>query len=389
MMKLIAETGYGRLIKYEQELCGDKVELSVTDEETIGILADGLGSGVKANILATLTSSIIKTMLLGGATLDEVVETLIETLPICKERRVAYCTFTIVRIDKNGLASFVEYDNPDLIIIRNGEEVLLEKKELLLHGKKIKESQLQLLPGDFCMAMSDGVTAAGPNNLVLSSWKRENIVTYLKNSQIEQKSVFSLKKEVLTECDNRYLGKIGDDSTVFMCKMQRTRKIHVMIGPPLEKKDDGKIVTAFMDTYGTRVICGGKTAQIVSRVLEKQLTVLRNETFTQYPPMCFMKDIDLITEGIVTISRAVEIMEQIDVFTFKEYQQMQSSEEGAQRLVWILLNNGNTITFFLGNAQNPAHMQGKNIDFSHKIKKVERLAELLTKEGKHVEIFRG
>lgn len=388
-MKLIAEIGYGSLIKYGQELCGDKVDIARTNDETIAILADGLGSGVKANILATLTSSIIRTMLLGGATIDEVAETLVETLPVCKERRVAYCTFTIIRIDPTGRAHFVEYENPDVIVIRDGKELIVEKNEILLHGKKIKEWEIQLLAGDLCMAMSDGVTSAGPDNRVLSSWKRENIVDYLRNNNIEQKSVFTLKKEVLTQCNDKYLSKIGDDSTIFVCKMERMEKIHVMIGPPLEKKEDESVVKTFMDTYGIRVICGGKTAQIVSRVIEKPLKVIRSENLTDFPPMFYMADIDLITEGIVTINRAVEIMETIDTITLQEYQRMQSSEEGAQRLIWMLLNRGNHIKFFLGNAQNPAHLKEKNIEFGQKIKKVERLAMLLEKEGKTVEIFRG
>lgn len=388
-MGLFTETSHGSLLKYEQELCGDKVEITRNNKETIAILADGLGSGVKANILATLTSSIIRTMLIGGATIEEVVETLASTLPVCKERRVAYCTFTIIRIDETGWAQFVEYENPDIIVIRDGKELIFEKKEILLHGKKVKESKVQLMYGDLCMVMSDGITSAGPNSLVLSSWKRENIVTYLERLSPKNDSVFLLKKTILTECYERYLGKIGDDSTLFLCKMQRMKKVNVMIGPPLEKKDDKRVVEAFMESFGQHVICGGKTAQIVSRIIEEPLRILRTEKSTELPPMSYMDNIDLITEGIVTVNRTVAIIKSLDSLTQKECETMQFSDEGAERLVWTLMNCGNTIVFFLGNAQNPAHIHQKNIDFGAKIKAVEELALLLKEQGKEVEIFRG
>ena len=96
MENLFLESGYTSLNKKGEELCGDKVEQVSDGENTTLVLADGLGSGVKANILATLTSKILCTMVSNDIGLEECVETVVQTLPVCKVRQVAYATFSVV-----------------------------------------------------------------------------------------------------------------------------------------------------------------------------------------------------------------------------------------------------------------------------------------------------
>ena len=126
------------LNKKGEELCGDKVEVARLGESIIVVLSDGLGSGVKANILASLTSKIIISMLREGAEIDEVVETIASTLPVCKERNVAYSTFTILQINGDGDAYVVEFDNPGIVILRKGQTVELRKTARQIAGKTIK-----------------------------------------------------------------------------------------------------------------------------------------------------------------------------------------------------------------------------------------------------------
>ena len=117
-MKLFVDAAWDSLHHYGEELCGDKVEIVRTEEYFLMVLADGLGSGVKANILATLTSKIIATMLSDGATLDEAVETMASTLPVCSERGIAYSTFTIIKVERNGNIYLAEFDNPSAVFFQ-------------------------------------------------------------------------------------------------------------------------------------------------------------------------------------------------------------------------------------------------------------------------------
>ena len=136
-MSIRVEMAYKSLNKKNEELCGDKVEMLHTDNSHILILADGMGSGVKANILATLTSKILGTMFLNGASLEDCVKTVAKTLPVCQERQIAYATFSILQVFDNGQAYLVEYDNPSCIFVRDGELLPIPQNIREIEGKKI------------------------------------------------------------------------------------------------------------------------------------------------------------------------------------------------------------------------------------------------------------
>ena len=177
-MAITVDVAYKSLNKFSEVLCGDKVELLKTDDSNIMILADGMGSGVKANILATLTSKILGTMFLNGATLEECVETIVETLPICKVRQVAYSTFSILQVFHSGDAYLVEFDNPSCIFIRNGQLVPIPQNIREVQGKKINEFRFKVQRGDALILMSDGTVHAGVGQLLNFGWLWEDIAKY-------------------------------------------------------------------------------------------------------------------------------------------------------------------------------------------------------------------
>ena len=115
------EYGYFSLNKYGEELCGDKVETAVSDGYTTIVLADGLGSGVKANILSTLSSKILCTMVSHNVPIEDCIETMIQTLPVCKVRGVAYSTFSVIHVDSEGKGDLIEFDNPQAIYYHHGK----------------------------------------------------------------------------------------------------------------------------------------------------------------------------------------------------------------------------------------------------------------------------
>ena len=173
MNDLCADIGYRSINHIGEQLCGDHVDVVEQGENsTVIVLADGLGSGVKASILSTLTSKIISTMMAEGLTLEDCVETIAQTLPICSVRGVAYSTFTILHLVDNREMELIQYDNPLVILLRDGKNYDYPKTEMNIGGKKIYKSVVKLLENDIFVAMSDGCPHAGIGLAYNFGWKR-------------------------------------------------------------------------------------------------------------------------------------------------------------------------------------------------------------------------
>ena len=181
MNDLCADIGYKSINHYGEQLCGDHVDIVEPDDNsTVIVLSDGLGSGVKASILSTLTAKIISTMLAEGLSLEECVETIAATLPVCSVRGVAYSTFTIIHLKNNETAELIQYDNPHAIVIRDEAVWDYPKTEMNIGGKKIYKSDIKLQENDIFVAMSDGCPHAGIGIGYNFGWKRDDIATFME-----------------------------------------------------------------------------------------------------------------------------------------------------------------------------------------------------------------
>lgn len=218
-MKLHVDTAYRSLNKKGEELCGDKVKITRTKDSVICVLADGLGSGVKANILATLTSTIISTMLEEGAMVEQAVETIVSTLPVCSVRKLAYSTFSILQIFTNGDAYLVEFDNPACIFIRDGNLMELNSEYKEYAGKTVYECRFTVRPGDVLCLVSDGVIYAGVGNLLNFGWTWDNVASYLTKASLKEKSAQRLAVTLSQAVNELYMEKPGDDSTVLVARV--------------------------------------------------------------------------------------------------------------------------------------------------------------------------
>ena len=180
MNNLCADIGWKSINHEGEQLCGDHVDIvEQSENSTVIVLADGLGSGVKASILSTLTSKIISTMMAEGLSLEECVSTIAATLPICSVRGVAYSTFTIIHLINNETAELIQYDNPHVILLRNGKNYDYQKNELNINGKQIYKSVISLQENDIFVAMSDGCPHAGIGLAYNFGWKREDIIEFM------------------------------------------------------------------------------------------------------------------------------------------------------------------------------------------------------------------
>ena len=168
------------LNKREEELCGDTVEIVKTADADIIILSDGMGSGVKANILSTLTTRILGTMLKNGETIEDCVETIASTLPICAVRGVAYSTFTIIRIIENEEAEIIQYDNPFVVLLRNGKNWEYPREAVEIGGKTIYKTRIPIQKDDTFIAFSDGAIHAGIGMSLNFGWERKDIIDYME-----------------------------------------------------------------------------------------------------------------------------------------------------------------------------------------------------------------
>ncbi len=217
MNNLCTDIGYQSVNKFGEQLCGDRVEIiDQSDENHVVVLADGLGSGVKANILSTLTSKIISTMMANGMSLENCVETIAATLPICEVRKVAYSTFTIVRTIDNREAEIIQYDNPQLILLRDGKNYDYPKTAMEIGGKTIYKSKIELRENDFMIFTSDGAIWAGIGSTMNFGWERDQIIEFLEKMYNPENHVRTAARRMLSavrrQARRRYHRLHGKDS---------------------------------------------------------------------------------------------------------------------------------------------------------------------------------
>lgn len=386
-MSVHIDVAWKSLNKKGEELCGDKVVTVRTADSTIAVLADGLGSGVKANILATLTSTICATMVREGASVADVVSTIVNTLPVCSVRKVAYATFSILEIKDSGEGYLAEFDNPFCIYIRAGQRMEFKCEYNEYSGKGVYETHFQALPGDIITIVSDGVIYAGVGESLNFGWTWDHVVKWLLNATALDMSAPRLAAALSDTVNDLYMKKPGDDSTVLVAEVTPHRVVNMLAGPPKEKADDERMVRDYMRSQGKKVICGGTSANIVARVLNRKIRTSLTYSDPSIPPIGFIEGVDLVTEGVLTLTRTLDILQEYCEKDADSYYFHRIDEEnGAAMLARLLLEDCTHLKLFIGTAINPAH-QNPNLpaDLSIKLKLIDRLAELMVRLGKRVD----
>lgn len=389
-MGITVDVAYKSLNKFSEVLCGDKVEILKTKDSDIMILADGMGSGVKANILSTLTSKILGTMFLNGATLEECVETIVETLPVCQVRQVAYSTFSILQVFNNGDAYLVEFDNPGCIFIRDGQLVQIPQNIRIIENKKINEFRFKVKKGDALILMSDGTIHAGVGQLLNFGWLWEDIAAYAVKQYALTVSAIRLATSICHACDELYMFRPGDDTTVACMRIIDSKPVHLMTGPASNPADDEQMVKDFMsDPAAKTVVCGGTSATIVSRVLKKRLDVSLDYVDPDIPPIAYMDGIDLVTEGVLTLNRVVQLLKRYakKETVAEDFFQELDKPNGASMVAKMIIEDCTEIHLFVGKAINSAY-QNPSLPFDLGIRQnlVDQLKTTLEAMGKPVKV---
>ena len=391
------EIASSQINKHGEELCGDSIISSQNSTDSTVILSDGLGSGVKANILATLTSRIISVMLKKGCELDDVVETLIATLPTCSYRKLAYSTFSIAKFYQSGQVHLFEYDNPPAIIIKKNKLYPVQYDVHEIHGKKINEIILKAEVGDWYIFMSDGEVHAGIGGIWNLGWSWERIAEFVESFVKKQITAADLAFELTNIATQLYASKPGDDTSVAVVKVREKQTVKVMIGAPANAELDNFVVDRLMSGKTRKVVCGGTTSNIIGRILKKDVNVIIESIKPGIPPIGMIDGIDLVTEGIITISQLLKkLKEQIpqsksnNVQSHLANSMNMNSGGGGDDGVSLLMKeflSADEIILMVGQAINPAHQNpGIPQEFGLKTKITEDIAKTLSKIGKSVEL---
>lgn len=347
-MKISIDIGVHQLKKHGEELCGDSVEIVRTGKADLVVLSDGLGSGVKANILSRLTAKTAATMLRLGGHIEEVIDTVAKTLPIDRDINAAYSTFSILQIQNNGRLYLVEYDNPP-VFIGNGNYLFSPRREeRYIAGKKIYEYEFDVDDRDWLVLTSDGVLNPGTNGLMNVSWGWERLARFIEESYKEDKTAADWAEEIAGICYTLYGEKPGDDVTVVAVKIKQPQHVTILIGPPQNKADDPRVVRKLMDSPGAKVVCGGTTGEIVGRILGRKVFIDLSSVAEGVPPVGMLPGIDLVTEGAVTLVQTLEHLK-----TNTRLKDLAQNRDGASRLTTLLMN-ANSIHIMVGTAKNDA-----------------------------------
>lgn len=388
-MSVSIDVAWKSLNKYKEELCGDKVEIVKTKDSDIVVLADGMGSGVKANILSTLTSKILATMLYEGAGIEACVDTIAKTLPICQERKVAYATFSILQIFHNGEAYLVEYDNPDCVFIRDRKIIKYPYETREIEGKKVHEYRFKVQKNDCFVLMSDGVIYAGAGEILdLQGWTWENMAEYTLKCTKETLSASRLAALLSKACDDLYIQKPGDDTTVAVARVIERRVVNIFTGPPKDKEDDEKLMHEFMRMEGIKVVSGGTSANIAARILNKDIITKVDHANPDVPPMATIEGLDLVTEGVLTLGKTLKLLKRYenDEFDMEFFDELDANN-GASKLAKLIIEECTEMNLFVGTAMNEAHQNSDlTFDLSMRMNLVEQLKSVSEKMGKKVEV---
>lgn len=387
MNDLCADIGYKSINHVGEELCGDHVDVVEENENsTVIVLADGLGSGVKASILSTLTSKIISTMMAQGLPIEECVATIAATLPVCSVRGVAYSTFTIMHIIDNETAEIIQYDNPHVIIIRDDVNYDYPKTEMNIGGKKIFKSVINLQENDIFVAMSDGCPHAGIGIMYNFGWKREDIIDFVETLAPAGYTAKTLSTMIVDECNKLYGFKPGDDATACVVKIRKRVPMNMLFGPPSNRDDADRMMSLFFSKEGKHIICGGTTSSIAAKYLGKELKATLNFEQSDVPPIAEIEGVDLVTEGVITVNKVVEYAKDY-LAENKYYEHWSFKRDGASLISRLLFEEATDINFFVGRAINPAHQNPDlPINFNIKMNLVSELSESLKKMGKTIKV---
>ena len=314
---LLIEVDWQSTFKTGQSICGDSVEVVKSREQQryVMVLSDGLGSGVKASILSKMTATMAVKFVSSDMELPMSLGVIMDALPVCQVRKISYATFTIVDSTLNGETRIIEMGNPPSMLIRDGKVIEYESEKITSpgwSGRQISVANLKIKPGDRLIVLSDGITQAGLGTPASKlGWRIkgcqsfvEDVINGHPDISARQIAIKTVKKAMSYEPG----GLPHDDMTCAVMYYRKPRKLLLMTGPPYRESHDNIWARRLREFKGRKIVCGGTTANILARELKLDI-ITRLKPVGGLPAMSEMKGVDLVTEGILTLTRVASLLE--------------------------------------------------------------------------------
>jgi hypothetical protein len=342
--------------KWNRNVCGDVIlSMRLPDEErVVAVLSDGLGSGIKAHMLATMTARMALRFAAAGGDFLRAAEVMMEALPVCRKTQFSYATFSIVECDQDGGIRVVEEGNPECLVMRGGRPLRIPHRRMAsgrFPERSLLVSETRLELGDRLIVCSDGVTQAGMGSgRYPAGWGTEGLLEYLADKLEKDPAVSGreLSRAVLAQAARMETGDlIQDDMSCLVLCLRKPRRLLVMTGPPYDRDRDPEYAALLRAFPGRKVVCGGTTAELVSREWGRRLEMIGSSAQNQAVPPCYrIEGVDLVTEGVLTLEQAACGLED---------QSATFGTDAAARLRDLLLDS-DSIEFMVGSRINEAHL---------------------------------
>lgn len=331
--------------KHADDPCGDVYWSERTPAGTTLIVADGIGSGVRAHIAAEMAVAKLKGLLNLQHSLHQSVAAVAQEMERRRSPDKPFAAFTAAVIRADGLTTILGYEAPGPILISRGVAAELTSHPVELGGALCCEYHCYLEAGDGLLVVSDGISQAGLGSGLPLGWEMKGVARFLTDELSRRAPVAALAEAVQHEALQLWK-KGGDDCTTALAAIRKGRTVNLLTGPPAGKQYDAEVVNRFKHSPGAKVVCGGSTAELVARASGAKLELEQQLTSAFTPPRFRIAGIDLVTEGAVTLNQVFNLL--------GEDPDLVEDESGTVDLL-RMLTTADRINIFLGLAQNRAH----------------------------------